>query len=469
MPKRNYEDQDIKENDSSDETIDIQEKIDQSNKRRKGLQNVFIAYDMEEQMRKQVARKEEKVKKQMKRQQLLSQTIEVIEKDGVYVDGVEVSVGTKIKNAAIQKHSLYQHLDPNCQSIICLGLNSILDLSAKYPERQTVLFNKTQWHDLTKMYPPRQLDGSSYAALGNILKPIFNAYKDRKPNKNNWISMFKEVVSLQSQYNPELEESLRDVDFCLYFYRSLLHLQKHHKYIFNDDVDKSEWDYIVKFWGPLLERLFVGTGLRLKWGDTVLTMKDIGTNGNFKVDMRVLNDAMVQRYSEEGDLMVAEAAKGDPGSFKYQSDRCKLFSESKVIIDNLLLDNHDVDTLYCIQFCGLEMMIMSLSLPVNGLYVGNEVYHVHLDDRLQSYHNYLQTVTQLLCFRDEAVKVCNASDNLKSSKKSKRTSVKGNKYNSATKDKHSILPKSWWVRGTWIPPRQKDSPPPSIPNNLVSH
>ncbi|KAI7848352.1 hypothetical protein BDC45DRAFT_541064 [Circinella umbellata] len=462
MPKRNYEDQDNKENDSSDEMIDIQEKIDQSNKRRKNLQNLLIAYDMEEQVRKQVVRKEQKLKKHMEQQQLLSQAAEtateVIEKDGVYVDGLEVSVGTKIKNAAIQKHPLYHHLDPNGQAIICLGLNSILDLSAMYPERQTVLFNKKQWHNLTKMYLPKQFDGSSYATLGNVLEPIFNAYKDKKT-----------IISLQSQYNPELDESFRDVDFGLYFYHSLLHLQKYHKYLFNDDVDISEWDYMVKFWGPVLERLFVGTGLRLKWSDTVLTMKDVGVNGNLKVDMRAFNDVMVQRYNEEEDLTVAEAANSDPGSSKYQSDRCKLFSESKVIIDNFLLDNHDIDTIYCIQFCGLEMMINSLSLPDNGLYVGNEVYHVHLDDRLQSYRSYLQTVTQLLCFRDEAVKVCNAFDNLKSTKASKKKSVKGNKYNSTAKDEHVIQAKSSWVRGTWIPPRQKDSPPPSIPNNLVSH
>ncbi|KAI7848353.1 hypothetical protein BDC45DRAFT_523547 [Circinella umbellata] len=114
-------------------------------------------------------------------------------------------------------------------------------------------------------------------------------------------------------------------------------------------------------------------------------------------------------------------------------------------------------------------MINFLSLPDNGLYVGNEVYHAHLDDRLENYRSYLQTVTQLLCFRDEAVKVCNAFDNLKSTKTSKKKSVKGNKYNSTAKDEHVIHAKSSWVRGTWIPPRQTDSPPPSIPNNLVSH
>jgi hypothetical protein len=79
---------------------------------------------------------------------------------------------------------------------------------------------------------------------------------------------------------------------------------------------------------------------------------------------------------------VTVAAKSDPGASKYQSDRCKLFSESKVITDNFLRNNHDVDIVYSIQFCGFEMMVMTLSLPNNDLYVGNEVHHVHIDKRL---------------------------------------------------------------------------------------
>lgn len=61
-----------------------------------------------------------------------------------------------------------------------------------------------------------------------------------------------------------------------------------------------------------MERLFLGTGLRLKWGDTLLTMKFVGIDSNFKIDMRVLNDNLVQRYNEENDVSVAEAAKNDP-------------------------------------------------------------------------------------------------------------------------------------------------------------
>ncbi|KAI7877317.1 uncharacterized protein EV154DRAFT_429448, partial [Mucor mucedo] len=60
----------------------------------------------------------------------------VVEKDGVFVDGSEESVVTIIKNAAIRKHPIYHLLDTNQQSIVwynSLGLNSIIDLSTRYP------------------------------------------------------------------------------------------------------------------------------------------------------------------------------------------------------------------------------------------------------------------------------------------------------------------------------------------------
>ncbi|CEG79905.1 hypothetical protein RMATCC62417_14315 [Rhizopus microsporus] len=198
-------------------------------------------------------------------------------------------------------------------------------------------------------------------------------------------------------------------------------------------------------------------------------MKDVATDGNFKVDMRVLNDSVVHQYNEERDLAVAEAGKNDPGSFKYQSNRCKLLSESKVIIDNSLHGKNDVDTVYPIYFCGFEIMVMSLSLSANDLYVGNEVHHIHLDDRLQRYCSYLQTATALLCFRDEAIKVSTAFDNFKSINASERTSVKYNKYNRVTNNKPVKLYKSSWTRETWISLEKKISHSQPSQNGLDTH
>ncbi|CEG79959.1 hypothetical protein RMATCC62417_14361 [Rhizopus microsporus] len=62
----------------------------------------------------------------------------------------------------------------------------------------------------------------------------------------------------------------------------------------------------------------MGTGLRLKWSDIILTMKDVGNDSGFKVDLRFLNDKVVQRHNKEVDVTVTEAAKNDPGTSKYQ-------------------------------------------------------------------------------------------------------------------------------------------------------
>ncbi|KAI7877316.1 uncharacterized protein EV154DRAFT_525492 [Mucor mucedo] len=173
---------------------------------------------------------------------------------------------------------------------------------------------------------------------------------------------------------------------------------------------------------------------------------------------------MVQKLNSEEDLAVAEAAKNDPGVSKYQSDRCKLLSESKVIIDNFIAQGRDVNAVYSIQFCGFEMMMISLSLFKNGLYVGNEVHHVQIDDRLQRYRDYLSTIKQLLSFRDETIKSLHQADDHAAS----RPSVKGPRYNTALRGKKPEHFKSTWRRGTWVPPRRKESVPAPLPSNLVS-
>ncbi|KAG0738530.1 hypothetical protein G6F57_000178 [Rhizopus arrhizus] len=222
--------------------------------------------------------------------------------------------------------------------------------------------------------------------------------------KRNWTAMFKEILKLQDKYNAELDESFRDIDFCLYFFLSLLFLHKHHEYMFNENIDISESDFLIKFWGPVLKRLFIDTALRLKWGDTLLTMKDISNDNGFKIDLRVINDKTVQRYNKESEVTVAEAAKNDPGLFKFMSDRCKLLSKNKVIIDNFLHDSDDIDTVYSIQFCGLEMMIMSLSLSANGLYIGHETYHIQLVNVKSKNYNTQSPSSSDNCFNQSGQK-----------------------------------------------------------------
>ncbi|OBZ88417.1 hypothetical protein A0J61_03538 [Choanephora cucurbitarum] len=69
--------------------------------------------------------------------------------------------------------------------------------------------------------------------------------------------------------------------------------------------------------------------------------------------MRLIQDTVVQRYNQENDVAAVKAAKNNPGYPKFNSDRCKLFCESKVVNDSQLLGNFNPDTRFSIQVCGL--------------------------------------------------------------------------------------------------------------------
>lgn len=104
---------------------------------------------------------------------------------------------------------------------------------------------------------------------------------------------------------------------------SVLHILttiKNQPHLFNDHIDVSEWDYVVKFWDPVTERLFYNTELRSKWGDTHITVHDTLPDFILKVDLRILHDKVRQRYNVETDLGIFETVEEDPGDVKYTSD-----------------------------------------------------------------------------------------------------------------------------------------------------
>jgi hypothetical protein len=75
-------------------------------------------------------------------------------------------------------------------------------------------------------------------------------------------------------------------------------LIKDQPHLFVGNVDVSEWDYVVKFWGVVTEQLFCKTNLRLKRGDTHLTVHDTFSDFSMKVDLRILQDKERQRKTK---------------------------------------------------------------------------------------------------------------------------------------------------------------------------
>lgn len=277
-------------------------------------------------------------------------------------------------------------------------------------------------------------------------------------------------------YDPEIDSSHTDTSFCVFFLLHILNIIKHQDHLFLEDIDNSEWDFVVKFWvvkfwvvkfwGVITEELFHGSGLRLKWGDTHLALHDTVTNLPLKVDMRILHDRRRQGFDVETNVGAMEAAEEDPGDAKYLSDRCKVLVESKAMIDKFLLDGCLIDTVDSLQICGLEVYFGSISLAARGLYVGTQFYNGTISNSLNDLTTHLDLAFNLLCFRDQCISIMNQyEDHLSKARSSK----------SAAKRRHDQFPlddlinKQQSVRGSWNLPRTTKTPPPPTPAKLFSN
>ncbi|KAG1458793.1 hypothetical protein G6F56_006310 [Rhizopus delemar] len=281
------------------------------------------------------------------------------ERDNIFLDGCTESVSTLIKDKAVTLRQSYHSLDSNGKAIITLGLNSILDLSFKYPT-----------------------------------------------------TIYKELKRLGNIYDHELDISHNDTSFCVHFLLQIMSIIKHQPHLFLEEVDTSEWDYVVGFWGIVTGRLFHGSGLRLKWGDTHLSVYDTVSDLILKVDLRILHDRIRQGQNVETDVGAMEAAEEQPGDAKYIFDRCKVLLESKAMIDRFLLDGFLVDSVDSLQICGLEA----------------HFYENHLSEA-----------------------------------RSRNVSAKRS-YSQLPRD--DLVVKQESVRGSWNPTRSSKSPPPPTPENL---
>ncbi|KAI8051705.1 hypothetical protein BDF21DRAFT_441288 [Thamnidium elegans] len=231
-----------------------------------------------------------------------------------------------------------------------------------------------------------------------------------------------------------LGQNCTDISFCIYFILQILLLIKRQPGLFKEDIDCSEWDYIVKFWGVIAKRLFYESNLRLKWSDTQLALYNTISDVRLKVDRRILNDKINQRYNIENDISVMDV--------KFVSDRCKLSIENKTIIDKFLLDGVKITSIDSLQIPGLDFFFFLLTLVLQN----SKKYKI--DNTMKNIEKYMDLATNLLCFRDECVFTSN----------NKRP------IDDLRDDELTVKQES--IRDTWIPPRTPKSPPSEVPRHL---
>jgi hypothetical protein len=192
-------------------------------------------------------------------------------------------------------------------------------------------------------------------------------------------------------------------------------------------------------------------------------MHDTVSDTNFKVDLRIINDKIIQRYNTENDIAVAEVAEEDSGDAKFVSDRYKISIENKVIIDRYLLDGVKIISVDALQISGLQVFFLNTSLKEPGLYVSTELCDYSITKSLSNFARYVDLAIQLLCFRDACVSNSNLYDNHSSQKQDEKRSGKRS-ADSMQYDELTTMQE--WIRGTWNPPRSNKTPPPEAPKNL---
>ncbi|KAG0183928.1 hypothetical protein DFQ28_000460 [Apophysomyces sp. BC1034] len=146
----------------------------------------------------------------------------------------------------------------------------------------------------------------------------------------------------------------------------------------------SESDYLMKIWGPLFDAILsVNNNLvRLKSGEctnnrTALMKQELYHDDDhvvgFKVDFRFIFDAKCG-HGVELDVGAGEAARNNNDTSKLYKDLGKLLREGKDVVDGLLVNTLDEETVcrtgaWIIQIVGLHAEISSLHLAHDGLYV----------------------------------------------------------------------------------------------------
>lgn len=262
---------------------------------------------------------------------------EKVEHDGVYVKGIDMSVGTLIK--ALELHESYKDDIEQCsvddRKIITNGLSSILDPSDESVNSHYRFFSADQWKELHAHFASLKMTPSPIDSLINSTLPLISHFFDKDANVDRSL---KYVESLLGN-DLTLEQQLR-----LTILEHFLKLIKdyHPMLARNPLLDYTENDYTCIIWFKLFKKMFPpGNNIvRIKSGESIF---DVSTSKKkelypeskyvrgFKIDIRFVVDV----GEKEVDLAAAEIAK-DESKYKTIMDQGKLVREGKDIVDNLV-------------------------------------------------------------------------------------------------------------------------------------
>ncbi|KAG1450679.1 hypothetical protein G6F46_010378 [Rhizopus delemar] len=132
-------------------------------------------------------------------------------------------------------------------------------------------------------------------------------------------------------------------------------------YLFEKSLVKSysECDYVVKFWGPLVEKVFKNTSIIPHWGDKIP-----GSIISLGMKMKMALRLVVTNSSELHDHGYGEVAK-ECSTSKYSKNKRKIVVASKALLNSIVQQNainHEKDCVY-IPYLIAMGFDMHLSFP----------------------------------------------------------------------------------------------------------
>ena len=161
-----------------------------------------------------------------------------------------------------------------------------------------------------------------------------------------------------------------------HYIHSYIHIIKLHLYssfLFNDGMDLSEQDFVIKIWPVLVENTFQAIGINPHWGDTILTIV-LNSGVMMKLDLRLLDSL----EKDVPDYAYGEFAK-EVFSSKYYKDKLKAVLVAKAHMNQYFACNYillewaqDFKYLFLL-ITSYEICLFYIQLVGPGLYILNSV------------------------------------------------------------------------------------------------
>ncbi|KAI8640628.1 hypothetical protein BD408DRAFT_369586, partial [Parasitella parasitica] len=429
--------------------------IKESEQRQLNLQLEYINYTTEEILKNKLNAKKRKSSMVAARRAVVDQ---VQEGDAIYVSGLDKSIGSFIKNRALEKYVDINSHGIQQQTMISLGMNSILDLSYAFEGGQSTLFSQEQWHELQARFPAVEHE---YTELSGNLLSVTTRYTLVLQQLSKARSGLEKKLKSLSKWIKDQEKAAdmnEDEQFFLYFVSHIIKCHQKSAYLFDSVTECSEWDYVVKLWSPLIEELFDGVNnLRTKWGDTVFELANEDGTADPKIDIQVILDKAIQMRN----VSSGKFSKHNPGNLKYQADKCKVMIEGKNIINQLVFHGVDICNIPVLQICGSELHMLEVSLVAPGLYVGNKRYSFSLVNTWENFEILPELIEGLLEFKNECVEVGELLKDHLITIEYKKGSTTGPKYKKSSS--HMVNNKKRWLRDNWIVFRDQKYKTSTIP------